>query len=93
MTCSCFADMNVGYVLDEAQLTRYFSQYGTVTDCYLPVRTIRAPLPLFVMVASSMLSSPVVCAHMVQNQASAYHCLAVCSDSKLTTMLGRTVQQ
>lgn len=40
MSCSCFADMNVGYVLDEAQLTRYFSQYGTVTDCYLPVRTM-----------------------------------------------------
>ena len=34
--------MNVGYVLDEAQLTRYFSQFGTVTDCYLPVRVTRA---------------------------------------------------
>ncbi|CAK0744721.1 hypothetical protein CVIRNUC_001569 [Coccomyxa viridis] len=28
--------MNVGYILDETQLTRYFSQFGTVTDCYLP---------------------------------------------------------
>lgn len=37
--------MNVGYILDEAQLTRYFSQYGTVTDCYLPVRAMTlAPL-------------------------------------------------
>ena len=42
MGCSCCADMNVGYVLDEAQLTRYFSQFGTVTDCYLPVRTMGA---------------------------------------------------
>ncbi len=40
--CSCCADMNVGYVLDEAQLTRYFSQFGTVTDCYLPVRIMTA---------------------------------------------------
>ena len=38
MLLRCFlADMNVGYVLDETQLTRYFSQFGTVTDCYLPV--------------------------------------------------------
>ena len=38
MLLGCFhADMNVGYVLDETQLTRYFSQFGTVTDCYLPV--------------------------------------------------------
>ena len=38
MLYRCFlADMNVGYVLDETQLTRYFSQFGTVTDCYLPV--------------------------------------------------------
>ena len=38
MLLKCFlADMNVGYVLDETQLTRYFSQFGTVTDCYLPV--------------------------------------------------------
>ena len=38
MLLGCFlADMNVGYVLDETQLTRYFSQFGSVTDCYLPV--------------------------------------------------------
>ena len=38
MLLRCFlADMNVGYVLDETQLTRYFSHFGTVTDCYLPV--------------------------------------------------------
>ena len=49
MTCSYFADMNVGYVLDEAQLTRYFSQYGTVTDCYLPVRTMRASVSVIVL--------------------------------------------
>ena len=36
--------MNVGYVLDEAQLTRYFSRYGTVTDCYLPVRAMTLAL-------------------------------------------------
>ena len=48
MTCSCSADMNVGYVLDEAQLTRYFSQFGTVTDCYLPVSIMRASRSLHV---------------------------------------------
>lgn len=50
MTCSCCADMNVGYVLDEAQLTRYFSQFGTVTDCYLPVRTMRAHVCFLVFI-------------------------------------------
>ena len=51
MLLRCFlADMNVGYVLDETQLTRYFSQFGTVTDCYLPVsratsRTGRSYIP------------------------------------------------
>lgn len=32
----CFdADMNVGYVLGEEQLNRYFSHFGNVLDVYL----------------------------------------------------------
>jgi RNA recognition motif-containing protein len=28
--------MNIGYILTEEQLQRYFSQYGSVLDVYLP---------------------------------------------------------
>lgn len=35
--------MNIGYILTEEQLQRYFSQYGSVLDVYLPrqVLTLR----------------------------------------------------
>ena len=52
----CLADMNVGYVLDEAQLTRYFSQFGTVTDCYLPVSITVLGLLWAALLAQNLIS-------------------------------------